>query len=195
MARDLTNPLAQIVAQAAKTLPATTGSTASYAERRTVSLRLIVADVSGSMASNAWGGRRKIDILRETLIPYTGVKCIAFSSGARLVSPIDLPEPDGGTNLRGALIMAAGLPNITDILVVSDGQPDDENAALRAASALKVRIDALYIGPDTDAAAINFMRRLAMAGSRPGQSITHDLTRVNQQSLSIPVSRLLGGPK
>jgi hypothetical protein len=144
---------------------------------------VIVADVSGSMDSAAWGGKRKIDILRaavaEIMSGFPSPRLIAFSGGVLDIER--LPEPSGGTALHLALTYATRYrPGST--LVISDGQPDDETKALASAEALPGRIDTLYVGPDADKAAINFMARLARLGC--GQSSRADLARAQPQLAS-----------
>jgi hypothetical protein len=197
MPNDLTSPLAAIIAQAAK-LPATTGETARHQaedDRRATRLvgagtdALILADVSSSMDERA-GSRRRIDILRDavdTVLPQTpNGRLIAFHSIPSEVTL--LPEPQGGTALHLALQYAASLrPRRT--LVISDGEPDDEAAALAQAEKLTGTIDVIYVGDDSNHKAIAFMRKLARAGC--GRVIVKDLRRGSpalemRQMLALP---------
>lgn len=121
----------------------------------------ILADVSGSMAEPADGGRRKIDVLREALQSAGDARLVAFSTHPRDVRE-RLPEPDGGTALHLALAHVAGARRL---LVISDGHPDDARLALTAADRLgDVRIDVVYCGPEHDLTGMDFMRRLARGG-------------------------------
>jgi len=52
-------------------------------------------------------------------------------------------------------------PGVT--LVISDGQPDRIADALAIARTFRGAIDALYVGHESDALAMDFMRRLAKA--------------------------------
>jgi hypothetical protein len=98
-----------------------------------------------------------------------------------------LPEPNGGTALHLALACAVGYqPGVT--LVISDGQPDNEQHALAQAEQLSGRIDTLYIGPDGDRAAMDFMRRLARVGC--GRDMRADLERP-QPRLGATIRQLL----
>jgi hypothetical protein len=164
MSRELTNPLQALLATAAKTIPAQTGASAPYSRRTSATgPSVILADTSGSMSSAAWGGRRKIDVLREAVnaVRASSDRLVTFSSGSTEVSAIG--EPDGSTALHlGLGHIEPWRPSHT--LVISDGQPDNEGAALAAAERLTGIIDVLYVGPDGDRAAMDFMRRLARAG-------------------------------
>ena len=181
--------LASIVARASQALPAQTGATAAAVARiERGDVRIILADVSGSMAESA-GGRSKISILRDAMRgvpPETQV--IAFATGAvALTASQPLPDPGGGTALHTALIRAKAA-DPTHVLVVSDGHPDDPGAALTAADDLgaDVRIDIIYCGPDNDAKGIAFMRRLARGG---GSAHHHSMARAPER-LAAEVRRL-----
>lgn len=156
--------LAGVVAKAAA-LPASTGVTAQAIHRRErAGVRVVLADVSTSMAERA-GARLKIDILRGALaqIPPS-IRLIAFSSYAEDVTGRPLPEPSGSTALHMALDMAVAA-DPGHVLVISDGHPDNPHAALQAADRLKsAQIDVIYCGPDGDYEALVFMRRLARGG-------------------------------
>jgi hypothetical protein len=187
MSRDLTNPLSRAVAQARK-LPAETGIVSRYRGAG----EIIMADVSSSMADKA-GDRRKIQILQEALDwlrPAASCRIIAFASTPRVIEPGQpLPAPYGGTALHLALRYAAqSRPQHT--IVISDGMPDDERAALAAAAEITGWIDVIYCGPDDDDRAIDFMGRMARAGR--GSSVTVDLRR--EAARLAPALRQLAAP-
>jgi hypothetical protein len=138
--------------------------------------RVILCDVSSSMAELS-GERRKIDILAEALDQALNRmdQCllIAFSSFPTLIESVeDLPSPNGGTALHLALEEAYEFaPERT--LVISDGQPDSRSDALAAAEDLTGRIDVIYVGPDDDVDALDFMRSLARQSG--GELVIEDL--------------------
>lgn len=100
---------------------------------------------------------------------------IAFSSSpVEIASAAELPEPSGGTALHLALDLA-GTVRPLRTLVISDGQPDSEAAALTAAGAITGSIDVIYCGPDSDTAARAFLTRLARTGG--GRYVHSDLVR------------------
>lgn len=188
------NPFASLLDQAAKAT-AQTGEVARIQKRLDGaggSGQVVLADVSSSMAEMA-GSRSKIQVLREALTAERGAaRIIAFSSTpteARTAE--EIPDPCGGTALHLAIDLAATLrPART--LVISDGHPDDEEKAFRAAEALPGVIDVLYVGPEDDARAIRFMRRLARAGA--GRCEVNDIQRV-PAALAPAVRALLGSSR
>jgi len=154
---------------------------------------VLLADVSGSMRSPAWGSQRKIDVLREAVdATRRAIACtlIAFSAKAREVARI--PEPESNTDLVAGLRAAQTHdPGVT--LVISDGQPDRPEEALALARTFRGAIDVLYVGPDSDAAAMAFMRRLADAAG--GRVETSDIaTPRGVQRLEGSLRLLLEGP-
>jgi hypothetical protein len=169
------DPFADILARAAKA-PKVTGETGRYQRRLDTSGtgQVVILDVSSSMAEPA-GARTKIEILRDALVDLPPARLLAFSSTAQeIASAADLPLPSGGTALHLALDLAAAWRPARS-LVISDGRPDSEPAALASADRLPGTIDVLYCGPDDDLQAKAFLRRLARLGA--GRYAAHDLRR------------------
>lgn len=180
--------LQQLVKKAGQTLPAHTGAVAAQQARidRRQGGAVILADVSASMGGPAWGGQRKIDVLRQAVagaMQQTGAQLIAFSAAPRNVSSV--PDPESNTNLAAALKHVHTIdPGVT--LVISDGLPDNAADALAVAKTFRGVIDVLYIGPETDRAAIAFMRSLAAAAG--GEVRAHDVARLGAG----PAQQLIG---
>jgi Mg-chelatase subunit ChlD len=196
MSKQLVNPLQALVKQAAKSLPVTTGAVAAQQKRldRRSGDSVILADISHSMNSPAWGELRKIDVLRQAVaasMQQTPCRLIAFSAHAREVQAV--PEPEANTNLAAGLRAAQALdPGVT--LVISDGQPDNPAEALAVARTFRGAIDVLYVGPDSDAVAIAFMQKLAQAAD--GQVRVNDIGhRAGAQQLLTHLAALLPGPR
>jgi hypothetical protein len=195
--RDLANPLQSLIAGAARSLPATTGETDRLKARfaGAGAAVVILCDVSSSMDERA-GSRRKIDLLREALdsvwSELPDARLVAFASTPTdLAGPSDLPAPAGGTALHLGLDAAARhRPGRT--VVISDGQPDSETAALDAAGRLPGQIDVIYCGPDSDTGAIDFMTRLARLGG--GRVVVRDVVRMGRPALGPAVRSVLGLP-
>ncbi|TEQ03927.1 VWA domain-containing protein [Pseudomonas aeruginosa] len=195
MSNELINPLQQLITKASKTLPATTGRVASHKTKldRRQGEVIILADISASMESVAWGMRRKIDVLREAVdaaLERHPARLIAFSAQPREVQHI--PEPESSTNLTAALRAALQYnPGVT--LVISDGQPDNEESALEVAAQFRGVIDVLYVGPEIDRAAMGFMRRLAAAAG--GDMVSNDISsQTGAQRLLNCIAGLLPPP-
>ncbi|RNK52987.1 VWA domain-containing protein [Xanthomonas vasicola] len=194
MSKELTNPLQALVKKAAQTLPATTGKTALQQiklERRAGAV-VILADVSASMDSVAADGRRKIDLLRQAVAAARGTaRLIAFSQRAREVEQI--PEPESNTDLAGGLAAVRELDPGTTLLI-SDGEPDNEAAALAQARMFRGAIDVLYIGPEGNSRAIDFLRRLAAAAG--GHVTINDIAApTGARLLQQRIAGLLQGPR
>jgi len=71
----------------------------------------------------------------------------------------DIPEPGGTTPLDAAIRLAAS-HGATNLIIVSDGEPTDKEAALEAAKDAKCQIDVCYIGRPGDIGE-QFLRELA----------------------------------
>lgn len=187
----LANPLHSLIAQAAKL--SETGEAERFRERfeQSTAEVVILADVSSSMSESA-GAKTKIEMLRDALssvlaeLPTT--RLIAFNSLAKEISNATrLPEPSGGTALNLALDAAQPYrPRKT--VVISDGQPDDEDQAFAAADRITGVIDVIYCGPDGDAEAIAFMNRLAR---RTGGTVVRTDWKQGSLALAPAVKRLL----
>lgn len=181
------NPYAGLLAAAAAQ-PTKGGAVARYQRRLDTagSRQVALLDVSSSMAEQA-GSRTKIEILRDALANAPPALLIAFSSTPiEIASAADLPAPNGGTALHLALDLA-GVERPWRTLVISDGQPDSEDAALAAARRITGSIDVIYCGPDSDTNARAFLMRLARTGG--GRYVGHDL-RHNPLALA-PAVRLM----
>lgn len=194
MSKDVSNPLQALVNRAGQTLPPSTGKTATQRERlaRRAGSVVILADVSASMEMQAANGVRKIDLLREAVNASRGsARLFAFSAYAREVEQI--PDPEANTNLAKGLETVRSLdPGTT--LVISDGEPDNESAALSTARNFRGAIDVLYIGPESNTRAIAFMQRLAKAAN--GQLLINDVSRKEgARLLTQQIAGLLPGPR
>lgn len=132
---------------------------------------IVIVDVSGSMADRdvrSRPGKMRYEVaceeLRKLQVQLPGkVAVVAFSDTATF-SPGGVPTFDcAGTNLAGALqyVYVADDCGIT-FYVISDGQPNDEAAALAQARLFKSTINTVFIGNEGDSGA-DFLRRLAQA--------------------------------
>ena len=164
-----------------------TGSLTDVAKRNGHSLAqtfvnaevVILVDTSGSMETHdSLGGRQRYEVacaelavLQEQLPGKIAV--LSFSNTA-MFCPDGKPYNQGGmTDLAGALKFAcvADVPGMR-FIVISDGEPNDANAALAEAKRYQNRIDVLYVGPEQMPAGREFLMRLAHASG--GQAVTAD---------------------
>lgn len=164
MSTAIANPLQLLIDQAGKAK--STGEVSRLRQRQTSagSAVLILADVSTSM-DGLIGSKRKIEILREALSSIwptaEETHLIGFSSlPIHLPDPQSIPTPSGSTALHLAIESAKSFsPSRT--VIISDGRPDDEMAAIAATDTLTGQIDVIYCGPEDDTQAILFLQRLA----------------------------------
>ena len=155
------------------------GSLAQVAQQRGQSLAEVllgarfvaVVDTSGSMQSpDSRGGRRRIDVAREELAQLQAerpgeIALVCFESAARWVPGGVPPEPAGGTDLAGGLRFARQVDDPeTRFVVISDGYPDDQAAALAEAKRFAGALSTVYVGPEGDREARRFLQALAQAG-------------------------------
>lgn len=122
--------------------------------------KTILCDVSGSMDAyvhtdeSSEAPRRAIDIVCEVLDHFKGARFYEFSTHCKRVDNIP-PVTHGGTNLGGAFATVKA-DGIKEVVLLTDGQPDNESYALNEAKGLK--LDIIYIGP---APTPPFLERLA----------------------------------
>lgn len=153
---------------------------------------VIIVDTSGSMGANdSRAGKSRYNVACEELRDLQNnlpgkIAVIAFSDDVQFC-PSGIPEFfQGGTNLTKALkfVKVADVPDMRFILI-SDGQPDDEQSALDEAKKFKNRIDVIYVGPEDRPSGRQFLERLSKATG--GVSVTAD----KAQELAASVTRLL----
>lgn len=154
------------------------GSLSDMAKRNNTSLAesflscdyLILVDTSGSMMSHDYAEQSRYDracselaILQEKLQGKIAVFSFSYKSQ---FCPNGKPYfLDGGTALHTALAdvhMVDGL--IEKLFIISDGKPDDANAALAQAARFTTPIVTIFIGPSGSAGEA-FLKRLATAGN------------------------------
>ena len=143
-------------------------------------------------ATDSRGGHSRYDIAIEELQKLQAhmpgrIAVISFSSTV-MFCPAGTPTNlYGGTNLAGALDFAkvADVPGMR-FVVISDGIPDDERAALAVARRYKNRIDTVYVGPEgDDEGGAAFLRKLSAASG--GVSVCAD----RAMELGATVERLM----
>jgi hypothetical protein len=130
---------------------------------------VVLCDVSSSMGSTDGGSREKktrITLLREALdtIP-DGVRVIEFSDDAREVSKekVKLDEY-GGTALHKAILAAVKYSPVRTV-IISDGEPDSQDAARAAVEQITGIVDVVFCGDPKNTRAAEFLSSLAKAGA------------------------------
>lgn len=154
---------------------------------------LVMVDTSGSMDSaDCAGNRTRYDVACEQLIKLQKelpgkVGVISWSSSVQF-NPGGVPYYLGcGTDLAGVLkfIKPADGTSIK-LILISDGEPDDEQEALRLAKQFKSKLQTIYIGPESGPGR-DFLRRLAEATG--GQAVSQSVNDIS--NLKQTVTKLL----
>jgi len=143
---------------------------------------IIIVDTSGSMgAHDAPAGKTRYEAALDELAALQAqlpgrLGVISFSSRVEFCPggiPIFLGE---STDIAGALQFArvADVPGM-QFFLISDGEPNDEAAALSVARTYQNKINTIYIGPETWPRGRDFLRQLADATG--GRQYTAELTK------------------
>jgi hypothetical protein len=180
------------------------GSLADIAQREKKALAqtflsvdaLVMVDTSGSMgAPDGLNGRTRYDLACEQLIRLQRglpgkVGVIAWASHVAFC-PSGVPSFFmSGTDLAGVLRFVKPADGTSiKLILISDGEPDNEEEALKLAASFQSSIQTIYIGPEglNGQHGREFLRKLAMATG--GVSVSQSVQDI--PNLSQTVSRLL----
>lgn len=144
----------------------------------------LLVDISGSMAEHIQDGT-KYSCTLGVLENFKETRTFVFSDTCIEVTNKPLPGTQGGTNLGGAFNKMHE-NKIKHVVLITDGQPDSEEFALRAASGLN--IDIIYIGPDP---VPEFLKRLGTIGNNKFENVK--LIGMNdQKALGAKIKGFLG---
>jgi hypothetical protein len=151
---------------------------------------VLLLDASGSMAA---GNPRRIDLLWEMLqalrTPQACWRVAVFNTSCRWSGVAAVPEPDGDTDLAGAFEVI-GKVNPLRVTVITDGQPNDTEAAYAAGVRLGCPVHILFVGDPGDEDALAFCRRLCETTG--GRFATEVLTLKSLTSTAATVKGMLG---
>lgn len=152
---------------------------------------IAIVDVSGSMsADDAPGGKSRYDAACRELAKLQAnhpgkIGVVAFSSTVAFCPGGTPPFLNGGTALDDALEYCLIVNGLCELVVISDGEPNDAEGALRVARRFtESDISTVYVGPEGGSGA-EFLKRLAKASG--GQAVTAAKTA----GLAKSVERLL----
>lgn len=140
---------------------------------------IVIVDVSGSMnQSDARNGQRRYDVACQELARLQAelpgkIAVVAFSNWVEFV-PGGVPPFVGlGTDLARALRFVKVADGVVKFIVISDGQPNDDEEALAIAQQFTSKINTIYVGPEDDfGGGRKFLEKLAAVSG--GQSVTAD---------------------
>lgn len=141
---------------------------------------IVLLDVSASMAMcDARGSRQRYDVACDELARLQSdmpgrVAVIGFSSQPEF-APNGRPLFQRANTDLAAVLKFARVADTGDVrfVVISDGEPDDEREALSTAANYKGRIDCVYVGPEDNPRAREFLRKLASAHG--GQQVATEM--------------------
>jgi hypothetical protein len=149
---------------------------------------ICLVDTSASMdEKDSRGGNSRYEVACEELallqknLPGK-IAVISFSSGV-MFCPNGVPSKlSCSTNLEKALkfVKVADVPGMRFILI-SDGEPDDENSPLAIARTFKNKIDVVYVGPEENPYGRDFLQRLASVTG--GKTISIDRAKELQTGI------------
>lgn len=150
---------------------------------------LVLMDVSSSMCTtDATGGKSRYaagcnELARLQATNPGRVGIIAWSSEVRFC-PSGVPDDLGGTtDLANALQFVRPADGLgIQIVIISDGEPDDEARAISVARQFTSRIHTVFVGPEGSPGA-DFLRRLADASG--GQFARQSTDTLDQLGESI----------
>jgi Mg-chelatase subunit ChlD len=130
---------------------------------------IVLVDVSGSMATpDSREYRRRYDVACDELAQLQRtlpgkVAVVTFSDQVEFIPGGMPPFMGGGTNLDAALRFVRAADGTVRFIIISDGKPDNEQAALATAKQFTSKIDTIYVGPECEYGGATFLRRLAEA--------------------------------
>lgn len=155
---------------------------------------LVMVDVSASMNSHDAGNGQSrydaaIDQLKRLQNANAGEIAVCSFSNKAEFCPSGVPVFQSGmTDLVAALNMMKMADGCgIKLVLISDGEPNDEDAALKLAGKFTSKIDTIFVGDETGAGR-DFLRRLSAATG--GVSIVNQTGQLNL--LSENITRLIG---
>jgi hypothetical protein len=139
---------------------------------------IVIVDTSGSMCSHdSRDGKSRYEVACEELAALQqhmpGKIAVLSFSNITMFCPDGKPfDQSGTTDLTGALNFAKVGDTIPGMrfIVISDGQPDNSETALKVAKSYKNSIDVIYVGPEHSASGRDFLEKLAKASG--GTTVT-----------------------
>lgn len=143
---------------------------------------VVIVDTSGSMSTHDSRGKKsRYEVACEELASlqatHPGKIAVLSFSDSTIFCPAGIPTYlGGGTDMAKALQFAkiADVPGMQFILI-SDGEPNDEQETLVVAKTYRNKISTIYVGPEEHPTGRVFLQHLAAATG--GKTITVDRAR------------------
>lgn len=142
---------------------------------------VVVVDVSSSMdARDAGGGQARYTVAREQLARLQGempgkVAVVAFANDVAFCASGVPTFLGGSTDMAEALRFVHKCDGLMRVVVIGDGEPNDEDGTLREAAKFTNRIDTIFVGDETSRGR-EFMQRLAAATG--GKAVRQDVAEL-----------------
>ena len=136
---------------------------------------VILCDCSGSMSERTPNGKRRYEVLRETLLTlapkllaHGGMKLYRFADRVQPMRTWDAQAFEGGdighgTNMAGAL-KKARRHNPAHIILITDGESNDHEATLQMADTLFSKLDVYFCGEHSHTRAVSLCSELTRYG-------------------------------
>lgn len=168
------------------------GSLAQQASQNNITLAetfvnadvIVIVDTSGSMSDKDRTERtryaRACDELRNIQSSMPGkIAVLSFSDEVQF-NPSGVPFNFGVTTDLAKALRFAKIADVPEMkfIIISDGQPNDEDEALKEAEKFKNKIDTIYIGPAGDGGE----KFLALLASKSGGHSAKDFSGHNLET-------------
>lgn len=149
---------------------------------------VVIVDTSGSMNTHdSRNGKSRYEVACEELAAlqanHPGKIAVLSFADEVVFCPSGIPiNLGGGTDMVKVLQFAkiADVPGMQFILI-SDGEPNDEQQTLAVARTYRNKISTIYVGSEEHPTGRDFLQRLAAATG--GQNITADRAKQLQSSI------------
>ena len=156
---------------------------------------VVIVDTSGSMAAgDSRDGRSRYEVACDELTNLQNsmpgkLAVISFADDV-MFCPSGIPYNYGGGTMLGKALKFAKMADVPgiDFIVISDGEPYDEEQAIEIARTYKNKISTIFVGPEQDwSGGRRFLERLARESG--GETTTADRAK----ELAAGVRLLLNG--
>lgn len=147
----------------------------AIAKRKAEQGQALLLDCSGSMEILEFDGethKPRVEFLNDILTSFSSTRRFRFGSDCKEDTSRGPVKADMGGTRLGKALMHLKEQGVHHVILITDGQPDSEEAAIAAAKGLK--IDAYFVGGKNDTVAKDFLRRLcnSSGGTFGATSIT-----------------------
>jgi hypothetical protein len=127
----------------------------------------LLLDTSASMYGSP------IQELRKVVKQFPDITRVCFNSRVQIIPPGGyIPDPSGGTDLASG-IHSVKVEGFTSAVLITDGEPNSQPAAISAAKQTQIHLDIVFVGSGTEPP---FLQELARACGGTCQSGSLEFT-------------------